>query len=262
MVKMSEYKPGVPCWVDLSTKDLEGAIAFYGGLFGWTNEVSPDPAEGGYSMFSLDGQPVAGAMGLMSPEQPTVWSSYVSVDDLDKTAETIVENGGQVIAPPMDVTDVGRMGVFVDNGGAFFGCWQPRAFKGAAVVNEPNSWCWNELLTRKPDEVKEFYPAVFGWTYQTNPMGDAGEYTEWLVDGRSIAGMMFMDAERFPAQVPANWNLYFAVADCQASAGKVGKLGGQILVPPTTIPIGTFAVCQDPQGAAFSIIQMAEGSSS
>jgi predicted enzyme related to lactoylglutathione lyase len=166
------------------------------------------------------------------------------------------------MVPPMDVTDVGRMAVFVDTGNAVFGAWQPRAFKGAAVVNEPDTWCWSELLTRQPDAAKAFYPAVFGWTINTNPMGDAGEYTEWQVDGRTIAGMMEMDPANFPAQIPPHWNLYFAVADCQAAAAKVAELGGQVMVPPTTIPIGTFSVCMDPQGANFSIIQLADGSPS
>jgi predicted enzyme related to lactoylglutathione lyase len=255
-MKMTEYQAGVPCWVDLATNDLEGAKAFFGGLFGWDAQVSEDPAAGGYTMFSLNGDEVAGGMSLMAPEQPTVWTTYVSVDDIDKTAEAVALGGGSVLMAPMDVMDVGRTGVFADPSGAVFAGWQPRAHKGAALVNEPGSLCWNELMTRDADGAKAFYPSVFGWGYRASPFTDV-EYTEWQVNGRTVGGMMQMD-QNFPPDLPPHWMAYFAVADCQASAAKVTELGGTVSVPPTVIPIGTFAVCGDPQGAFFSLIQLAE----
>jgi predicted enzyme related to lactoylglutathione lyase len=255
-MKMTEYQAGVPCWVDLASKDLEGAKAFYGGLFGWNAVTSEDPAAGGYTMFSLNGDEIAGGMGLMSPEQPTAWTTYVSVDDLDKTAEAVTLGGGSVMVPPMDVMDVGRTGVFIDPTGAVVAGWQPLAHKGAGLVNEPGSMCWNELLTRDADGAKAFYPSVFGWGYRSGPFADV-EYTEWQVGGKTVGGMMQMD-ENFPPDLPPHWMVYFAVADCAASAAKVTELGGMVAVPPTVIPIGTFAVCADPQGASFSLIQLAE----
>ena len=253
-MKMTEYQAGVPCWVDLSTKDLEGAKAFYAGLFGWTAEASEDPAAGGYTMFLLDGQAVAGGNGLMAPEQPTVWTTYVSVDDADKAAEAVALGGGSVLVAPMDVLDVGRMGLFADPAGAVIAAWQPRAHKGAAVVNEPGSLSWNELLTRDVEGAKAFYPAVFGWGYKASDVADV-QYTEWQVGDRTVGGLMGMD-ENFPPDLPPHWMVYFAVADCAASAAKVTELGGTVAVPPTTIPVGTFAVCADPQGASFSLIEL------
>lgn len=32
----TEYAPGTFCWTDLGTTDVDGAKAFYTGLFGWT----------------------------------------------------------------------------------------------------------------------------------------------------------------------------------------------------------------------------------
>ncbi|GAA2047781.1 VOC family protein [Catenulispora yoronensis] len=257
-MKMTDYAPGTPCWVDLGTSDMEGSKAFYGGLFGWNAEISDDPATGGYGMFLLDGVPAAGVMPLMSPEQPVAWSTYVSVTDSEATAAKIEASGGKVLVAPMDVTDVGRMAVFVDPGGAAFGTWQPGTFPGAGVVNEPGSLCWDELATRDAATAKAFYPAVFGWGAETNPMGEDMEYTEWKLGGRDVGGMMEMDDKNFPPEVPPHWAVYFATADCQASADKVAKLGGSVTVPPTEIPVGTFAVCQDPQGAFFSLIQLSE----
>ena len=51
--------------------------------------------------------------------------------------------------------------------------------------------------------------------------------------------------------------VYFAVADCDASALKAKSGGGQVKVPPTDIPgVGRFSVIQDPQGAVCSIIRL------
>ncbi|GAA1966761.1 VOC family protein [Catenulispora subtropica] len=258
-MKMTDYKPGTPCWVDLGTSDVEAAKSFYGAVFGWTAETDDDPKTGGYTMFLLDGAPAAGVMPLMSPEQPVAWSTYVSVTDADATARKIGDAGGTVLVEPMDVSDVGRMAFFQDPTGAAFGVWQPRNFKGAGVVDEPGSLTWDELATRDAEAAKVFYPAVFGWGMDTNPMDGGMDYTEWQLDGKDIGGLMQMDDEHFPKDVPPHWAVYFGTADCQATVDKVGQLGGAVIVPPTPIPVGIFAVCRDPQGGYFSLIQLKEG---
>jgi predicted enzyme related to lactoylglutathione lyase len=51
---------------------------------------------------------------------------------------------------------------------------------------------------------------------------------------------------------------YFRVTDVDASANKAKELGANLRVPPTDIPnVGRFSVVQDPQGAVFAIIKMA-----
>ncbi len=32
---VTSYEPGMPCWADLVTADVEKTSAFYSGLFGW-----------------------------------------------------------------------------------------------------------------------------------------------------------------------------------------------------------------------------------
>jgi hypothetical protein len=253
-MQMTEYVPGTPCWVDLGTTDLEGAKSFYGALFGWSAQVAEDPAAGGYTMFSLKDQLVAGAMATMSPEQPVAWSTYVAVTDADATIAKAEAAGAKTIVAPMDVTDVGRMAMFLDPTGAALGLWQPRSMRGAGLVNEPGTLAWDELNTRDGAAAKAFYTATFGWGAATTPMGDM-DYTELQVDGRTVAGLMVMDDEHFPKETPPHWAVYFGVADCDASVAKVGELGGTVVVPTTPIPVGRFAVCQDPQGGYFSLFE-------
>ena len=52
---------GAPCWIDLTTSDVDRAQDFYGTVFGWTFE-SAGPEFGGYVNAAKDGQPVAGLM--------------------------------------------------------------------------------------------------------------------------------------------------------------------------------------------------------
>ncbi|MYZ35951.1 VOC family protein, partial [Streptomyces sp. SID4917] len=54
----SPYAPGSPIWVELSTPDIEGATAFYNGLFGW-DFVSAGPDTGGYGLLRLGGRTAA-----------------------------------------------------------------------------------------------------------------------------------------------------------------------------------------------------------
>lgn len=257
-MKMTEYVPGTPCWVDLGTTDLEAAKTFYGSLFGWTSEVAADPAAGGYIMFLKDGAQVAGAMSTMSPEQPTAWSTYVAVADADATMTKAEAAGAKPLVAPMDVMDVGRMAMFMDPTGAVLGLWQPRTMKGAGLVNEPGAVTWDELNTRDAAAAKTFYATTFGWTAESTPM-DGMEYTELQVGDRTVAGLMEMDDEHFPKETPPHWAVYFGTADCDASLTKVGELGGTVVVPTTPIPMGKFAVCQDPQGGYFSLFESGGG---
>ncbi len=252
MVKMTAYAPGTPSWVDVSTPDLDGAKAFYGALFGWQAETLEEM--GRYTNFFKDGKRVCGAMPFQSPDQHPAWTTYIATADADATAAAVQANGGQVALPPMDVMNLGRMAAFIDPTGAFFGVWQANAFTGAEVANEPGAFSWNELDTRDIEAAKAFYTKVFPITAETNGAGDMA-YTEFKVNGRSIAGGMQMGTQ-FPADVPPNWLTYFAVENCDAAVAKAQELGGKVIMPAMDIPQGRFAVLSDPYGAVFAVIRM------
>ncbi len=255
---MPEYAPGTPSWVELSSPDTDAAAQFYGELMGWS-ATEPGPAEtGGYRMFQQGGKNVAGLMGHMQEGQPTAWATYVSVADAEETASKVTTAGGSVVVAPMDVTDIGRMAVFADPSGAVFGVWQPKSFPGADVVNEPGSFCWNEVLTRDADAGKAFYPAVFGWVGRPPAFEGAPKtYTVWELDGKQVGGMMQMTDEYFPPEIPPHWGVVFAVADCDAAVAKARTLGATVTNEPMDMPIGRFAGLVDLQGASFTVMQPA-----
>jgi len=258
MSERTSYEAGTPCWVDLGTPDVDAAVDFYSGLFGW--EVPPaENVEntGGYRRVTKNGGDVAGMMPLMQEGQPPAWTTYVAVRDADATAAAVREAGGTALAEPMDVMDLGRMALFADPAGAVFGIWQPGTFAGASRVNEDGAVGWNELETRDPAAAKAFYGAVFGWHGEDLDMGPMGTYVEWQTDGNRIGGMMDVTG-RVPDEVPSYWLTYFGVADADAAVDKVKELGGSVAFGPMDIPPGRFAVVQDPFGATFAVMQPTE----
>jgi predicted enzyme related to lactoylglutathione lyase len=255
---MPDYAPGTPSWVELASPDTDASIQFYGELMGWSATEPGSEETGGYRMFQQDGKNIGGLMRHMQEGQPTAWATYISVVDAEETAGKVKAAGGTVALEPMDVMDIGRMAFFADPTGAMFGIWQPKTFTGADLVNEPNSLCWNEVLTRDADAGKAFYPAVFGWEGRPPAFEGAPEtYTVWELGGKQVGGMMQMTDDYFPAEIPPHWGVCFAVADCDGIVAKARSLGATVTNEPMDMPIGRFAGLIDPQGASFTVMQPA-----
>lgn len=251
---VNQYPDGLFSWVDLNTTDLEGAHAFYSGLFGWEVDNQPLPGGMSYTNFRIDGYSVAGAGELM-PElkaagAPSVWTSYVNHSDIDAIAARATEAGGNVFLPPMDVMDQGRMALIQDPTGAPFGLWQPAIHIGAQVVNQPNSFVWNELQTKDPETARAFYKQVFGWNEQLDPSG----YIMWAGGERVQCGCMAIGDDW--GDMPSHWLVYFLVDDVDAAAARIAELGGTVLHGPSEAGgMGKMLVAQDPQGAMFALIR-------
>ena len=257
MSERTTYKHGIPNWADVSTTDLAGAKAFYGGLFGWTAEDQPTDDGGPYTMFLKKGKVVAG--GAPQPPEvaeqgaPPLWNSYINVDSVDDTVTKVLAAGGSVMMPAMDVMTAGRMAFVADPTGAVVALWQPGDHKGAELVNEDGALTWNELLTDDPATAQKFFVDVLGWKASVDQM-PTGEYTLFAVGEDMAAGMMQKTDEMGP--MPNAWNVYFAVDDCEGCAAKIDELGGKVIMGPFDTGVGRMGVAQDPQGATFSFIQM------
>ncbi|MFE9424086.1 VOC family protein [Kitasatospora sp. NPDC006697] len=253
MTKMTGYREGVPCWVDLVTTEPERAIAFYRALFHW-EYTDTGEAGGHYRLASLRGSLVAG----LSPE-PTAsrsqWITYLAAEDIDAVAARIRDGGGEVLLGPLDVLDQGRMAMAKDPAGALFGLWQAGAHGGSELVNEPGAFTWNENLSTDPRAARSFYFQVFGYEYDQVPGLD---YSVIKLHGGPIGGIGDQPA-MIPQGTPSFWNTYFHVSDTDMTAARVAELGGQIAVPPTDSPNGRMAVLRDDTGAAFCVIAPPRG---
>ena len=215
--RSTSTSPGVPSWIDIGSPNPQGAADFYGALFGWEAPEGP-PETGGYRVAMVGDRAVAGIGEQQNPGPAGVGHLRRGRERRRSRRPRCSTAGGQVIVPAMDVLDVGRMAIFIDPQGAVFSVWQAGTHPGAELVNEPGTWSWSELLTTDVEAAKGFYGDVFGWTTNTAGAGPTGEYTEWQVNGRSVAGMM-QKPPMMPAEVPPFWAVYFAVEDTDAAVG-------------------------------------------
>jgi predicted enzyme related to lactoylglutathione lyase len=242
-------------WVDLASNDAAASRDFYAKLFGWEIEVDEDPQYGGYAIASSGGVQVAGIGPKMAPEAPTVWSLYIGSTDAEATGKAVEAAGGTVVIPAFDVGDQGKMAVFTDPAGAFISVWQSESM--AFASGGENQYGWAELNARGLGRDLPFYAAVFGWSWDTQPMGEGqGDYTTFKAGDDPVAGAMEMNP-MIPAGVPSYWMVYFNVADVDDAFARALGAGASEMVSPTDFPGGRFAIVSDPQGAMFGLLKTA-----
>jgi predicted enzyme related to lactoylglutathione lyase len=259
MANIDKHSPGSFCWFELATTDQNAAKKFYTSLFGWTVNDSPIGPDDFYSMFKLHGRDT-GAAYTMRKEQraqgvPPHWMLYISVTDADQAVSKAAQLGGTVLAPAFDVMDVGRMAVIQDPTGAIFSVWQPNRHQGVGVAGVDNAVCWADLSTPSPERAGKFYSGLFGWELTKDPKDPSG-YLHIKNGEHYIGGVP--PAEHRNPHVPPHWLLYFQVADAKAATDKATQLGGNVLVPLTTMEkVGTWSIVADPQGAVFALFKSA-----
>ena len=253
MPLIETYAPGTFCWADLGTPDADAATRFYTSLFAWTADQRPMGPDAFYTMFQLDGRPVAALYGQETAQQgPPHWLSYISVDDASEAAARTRGLGGTLLMDPFDVLDVGRMAMVQDPTGAVVALWEARRHTGAGVMGEAGTICWNELATTDMARAGAFYGGLLGWSARPRS-ADTFEYATFTADGEARGGMTAIAPSSGP--VPSHWLVYFAVRDCDGAAKLAQSLGGGVRVPASDIPdIGRCAVLADPQGAVFAVI--------
>lgn len=245
---------GAPCWLDVMSSDPERTRSFYCDLFGWDAD-EPNPDFGGYFNFSKDGVRVAGGMPQMEPEAgiPDMWSIYLASDDAEATVAKATAAGAPVFVPPQAIADLGTMAVMGDPGHATIGLWQPGLHTGFGIFNESDTPAWFELHTRDYEASIAFYRDVFGW--ETDTVSDDPEfrYTTLGVGDDALAGIMDSSAH-LPEDAPAQWKVYFKVADADASLAKAVDLGATLVQGPDDSPYGRIVVLTDPTTAEFRLI--------
>ncbi|MGV9906966.1 VOC family protein [Streptomyces sp. NPDC003388] len=255
----TRFVNGAPNWVDLGTPDLDGALSFYGGLFGWRFR-SAGPDAGGYGFFQLDGRTVAGGMRTGPDHQgPPAWTVYFRSEDAQATAEAAERAHGAVLFPPLDVMGQGHMAVLADRARVPFGVWQPGRIEGVDVANERGALCWVELYTADIAAAAAFYHRVLGLETSGVPF-PGGTYTcvnpAGAGEDAMFGGMVPLADDPVEAQAGPCWLPYFEVEDPDAVADEARRLGGTVRVPPTTLPgVGRTARLADPYGARFAVIR-------
>jgi predicted enzyme related to lactoylglutathione lyase len=108
-------------WHELYGADPATGFAFYADMFGWTKgDAMPMGEMGVYQLFNnQDGQ--VGGMMKKPPQAPNpAWLYYFRVADIDRAADTVKADGGQVLMGPMQVPNGEWIVQGVDPQGATF----------------------------------------------------------------------------------------------------------------------------------------------
>ena len=90
-------------WVDLVSRDMPAARAFYSKLFGWTSADLDTDGGTPYAQFSKNGKTVAG-IGEMGDEMDQqgispMWNSYIHVADINAVVHRAAELGAEITMP-------------------------------------------------------------------------------------------------------------------------------------------------------------------
>lgn len=97
-----DYKHGQIIWRDLTVSNAETVKAFYQGVIGW--EFS-DHDMGDYVDYNVivkeTKEVISGICHKRDTNSdiPSVWLSYVYVDDVKKALEGVIELGGNIVVP-------------------------------------------------------------------------------------------------------------------------------------------------------------------
>jgi|SRR5829696_211455 len=122
---------------------------------------------------------------------------------------------------------------------------------------EPGTFCWVGLATSDPEAAKAFYAALFGWQLEDLLAGEAGTYTLLRRRSEDVAILYRQTVEARSAGAPPHWTSYISVDDAEATAARVGKLGGAAVFrrPFDVLDAGRVVAVRDPLGAIVSLWQ-------
>jgi uncharacterized protein len=243
---------GAPCWIDLTTSDVERAQDFYGTVFGWTFE-SAGPEYGGYINAAKDGHRVAGLMANRPEVQsPDRWATYFHTADITATMSAVTAAGGSVCMPTMEVPGKGYMGLASDPSSAFFGLWQPLEHRGFELTGAAGSPVWHQLTTRDYRDALDFYREVLGWRTEQVSDTDEFRYATASFGDQQLLGVM--DGSSFlNGDAQSIWTIFFGAEDVDKTLRVIGENGGAVVRAAEDTPYGRLAAATDPTGVSFNL---------
>lgn len=114
-------------WNELSSDDPAGAIAFYKGLFGWTEgECMPMGEMGDYQMLDLGGRSFGAVMRRTPDGPPSAWQFYFYVPGIDAAAARAKAAGATIFYGPSEIPGGDVILIGADRQGAMFALVGPR----------------------------------------------------------------------------------------------------------------------------------------
>ncbi|MEM7535554.1 MAG: VOC family protein [Chloroflexota bacterium] len=245
-------------WTDLSTFDLDAAKQFYTKVFGWIYEGYED--EGGYEIGHIGVNPSVGIYAMPEKFQqmnlPSFWMSYISVRDIDTVVAQAKAHGGIIEIGPTNFMGEDKIVLIRDPAGAGFTVWDGADLRGKDTKGTHGRMAWNELYVSDALQVIDFYQTILGWSFTLAAGSDTTlgrrRYDIQNEKGNTIAALQEVPNElKGKAQF---WIPYFSVKNVDSTLGIISREGGE-LIHREDSGEGVLAMAQDPQGAAFALIE-------
>ncbi len=228
------------CRFELRTTDVDSARAFYAALFGHDRAA----------IWLLHEQ--ARARGAVPH-----WLGHLNVGDaarLDAVTSTFVTRGAMRLGPTFTTDDRGHFAVLRDPGGAIVALAAPPQPVTAPALDVG----WRVLNTTNITLARANYGELFGWDIaDVSTVGPHGPYHEFSygADTHARVGALADIAGRLG--VHAHWLYFFTTGSLSEAVETTRSAGGTALELPVARSGPRMAVCEDPQGAAFGLVERA-----
>ncbi len=114
---------------------------------------------------------------------------------------------------------------------------------------------WSDLTVKNAENVKDFYAQVIGWQANSINMGDYEDFSMQLPsNNQDVVGICH--AKGSNAGLPAQWLLYFKVANLDDSIAQTQARGGQLLSKVKSYgSTSRYIIIQDPAGAVCALFE-------
>ena len=173
--------------------------------------------------------------------------------EVDVASLALVERGGQPLGPKWLNPEGLEAQVVRDPGGAVVALARSHRQHGGGATE--HDIAWHILNTRDVELAKANYTEAFGWHFlEPLKLEDGGVLHPfaWTHGGPEVGA--FYDIAGRP-EVHPHWLFHFRVPSLGEALTAVKK-GGGLAIGPLTLPSGdAIAVCDDPQGAAFALLE-------
>ena len=163
----------------------------------------------------------------------------------EAVAGRFVERGATRLGPPPGTAD---FVVLRDPGGAVVAVTDSDSPSAAGVLS-------NQLNTLDSARAAVNYSELFGWSMTPElDLGSLGRHRRFSFAEDAPSAGMISDVAGRP-EVHTHWLFFFGVPSLDRTMEQVLRLGGKV-VGPIMLPGGVrVAACDDPQGAAFGVIE-------
>src|SRR5262245_51250723 len=119
----------------------------------------------------------------------------------------------------------------------------------ATGTRRAGEFCWTNMLTPQPEQAREFFGRVLGWTYFELPGLGHGV----RVGGHDVGAIFDLDGPNTPPGTKAHIGVMVKVVNADATCEKVVSLGGEAKLAFDIGEQGRMAVCTDPTGTEFDL---------